>query len=182
MLCSHDNLFIAVAEPTTFCQIQGMYVCTCLPVYIMNKISFYSLPGFCFGAANLIYTQFWLLYVFHLFMKIVDPLKTWIINKQKYARRIHILEVVTVFFFGLLTPIITIATTDGYHMATFPPRACASEADVAFHGILLPIIVMCIVGICLILVTFFHIHRVSMYNAQARNMGNHSQNYEHVES
>ena len=27
LLCSHDNLFIAVAEPTTFCQLQGMYVC-----------------------------------------------------------------------------------------------------------------------------------------------------------
>ena len=26
LLCSHDNLFIAIAESTTFCQIQGMCV------------------------------------------------------------------------------------------------------------------------------------------------------------
>ena len=96
-------------------------------------------------------------------MKIVDPLKTWIINQQKYARRIYIIEVAAVFFFGLLTPITTVAATDGYHIVTFPPRACVSDAEVFFHGILLPIITMCIIGICLILVTLFHVHRVSMY-------------------
>ena len=165
LLCSHDNLFIATAEPTAFCQIQGMYVCTLLPMYLVNKNSFYSLPGFGLDAALLIYSQFWLLFVFHLFMKIVDPLKTWIINKQEYARRTHIIEVVAVFFFGLITPITTIAATDGYYIATFPPRGCFSEAKVFFHGILLPNLMMCMVGICLILVTLFHIHRVSMYIA-----------------
>ena len=109
------------------------------------------------------YTQFWLLFVFHLFMKIVDPLKTWIINKQEYARRIYIIEVVAVFFFALITPITTVAATDGYHLINFPPRVCASEAKVFFHGILLPSITMCTIGICLILVTFFHVHRVSIH-------------------
>ena len=142
------------------------------PTNVFNEQNFfYSLPGFFLNAALLTYTEFWLLYVFHLFVKIVDPLKTWIINKEEYARRIHIIEVVTVFFFGLITPITTVATTDGYHITTFPPRACAPAAEVAFHGILLPHIMMCIVGICLILVTFFHIHRVSMYYAQVRNTG-----------
>lgn len=152
----------------------------CVSMYLMNKNSFHSLPGFCLDAGFLMYTEFWLLYVFHLFMKIIDPLKTWIINKQEYARRIHIIEVVAVFFFGLLTPITTVAATDGYHIATFPPRGCFSDAEVVFHGTVLPIIMMCIVGICLILITFFHIHKVSMYYTQARNTGNHSQNYEHV--
>ena len=103
-------------------------------------------------------------------MKIVDPLKSWIINKQKYARSVHIIEVVAVFFFGLLTPIITVAATDGYHITTFPPRACAPAAEVFFYGTVLPIIMMCIVGISLILVTFFHIHRVSMYYAQCMKL------------
>ena len=132
-------------------------------MYLMNKNSFYSLPGFVVNAAFLMYTQFWLLFVFHLFLKIVDPLKSWIINKQRYARRVHIIEVVAVCFFGLLTPITTIAATDGYHIGTFPPRACVSAPEVIFHGTLLPYIMMCMVGICLILATFFHIHRVSSY-------------------
>ena len=122
----------------------------------------FSITGFYFDAGILMYSQFWLLFVFHLFMKVVDPLNTWIINKQEYVRKIHIIEVVIVFIFALTTPIITVAATDGYHIGIFPPRACHSDPEVLFHGILLPSIILCIIGICLILVTFFHIHRVSM--------------------
>ena len=139
-----------------------MYVCMYLTEVNGQKLPFY-IVGFCLDAAILMYTQFWLLFVFHLFMKVVDPLKTWIINKQEYARRIHIIEVMGVLFFGLITPITTVAATDGYHIGDFPPDQCYSDSKVFFHGILLPNIIMCIIGICLIMTTFFHIHRVSIY-------------------
>ena len=96
-------------------------------------------------------------------MKVVDPLRTWIINKEEYARRIHIIGVVAIFSFGLITPITTVAATDGYHIGDFPPDQCYSDAIVFFHGILLPNIIICVIGIILIVITFFYVHRVSMY-------------------
>ena len=96
-------------------------------------------------------------------MKIVDPLKSWIINRPEHTTKVHITEVTLVILIGLIVPIITITTTDGYSIGVFPPSQCFSDPEVFFHGIMLPTIVMCIVGISLVLFTFLHIHRVSIY-------------------
>ena len=45
LLCSNDNLFIAVAEPTTFCQIQG----TCVDLVHINHLFYHRiLPRRCY--------------------------------------------------------------------------------------------------------------------------------------
>ena len=117
--------------------------------------------GFVFDAAIMMFTEFWLLFVFHLFMKIVDPLKSWIINRPEHTTKVYITEVTLVIFIGLIVPTITITATDGYRIAIFPPSQCFSDPEIFFHGIMLPTIIMCIIGISLILSTFLHIHRVS---------------------
>ena len=108
----------------------------------------------------MMFTEFWLLFVFHLFMKIVDPLKSWIINRPEHTTKVYITEVTLVILIGLIVPTITITATDGYRIALFPPSQCFSDPEIFFHGIMLTTIIMCIRGISLILSTFLHIHRV----------------------
>lgn len=156
LLCSDDNLFVAIAEPTTYCQMQGMYITG----YITYTYLLFSIVGFALDATIAIFTEFWFLFVFHLFMKVVDPLKSWTINRPEHTRKVHIIEVVSAIILGLIVPIINVAT-DGYTIGIFPPSQCFPKPEVFFHGVLLPAIIMCIVGISLILFTLLHIHRVS---------------------
>lgn len=159
MLCSHDNLFVAINEPTPFCQIQGD-----IEIYRYHKLcTSYIHIGFLLQATSIIYTSLWLLFVFHMFAKIVDTNESWIVNNQHHTGKIHVIEVGTVLCLGFITPTITLTALDGYSISDFPPVWCFSTTDIFFYGVILPSLIISVIGLSLILITILYIHRVSTY-------------------
>ena len=101
----------------------------------------------------------WLLFIFHLFLKVVFPIASQNLFKN-HGTKLYIVEVLLTLFTSLITPTVTIAT-DGFFIASFPPIQCFSDASIQFHGVILPAILITIVGISLILITCLAVHRVS---------------------
>ena len=123
-------------------------------LFITSGVAFQMiLMGFC---------TLWLLFVFHLFVKVVYPVRSQdVLNR--HGTKIHIAEILFVLFASMITPIVTLAT-DGFFISTFPPNQCYSNASILFHGVLLPTMLITIVGISVILLTVLSVHRVSLKN------------------
>ena len=116
--------------------------------------------GFTFQAGFLIFSGFWLLFVAHLFLKLVYPLQLHNFDKYKHRTKIHILEIVAVLLIGLLIPSIVVGTSD-YGIVNFPPTQCSADVEVTFYTLILPTIFIQGAGMMLILFSFVSIHRVS---------------------
>ena len=101
----------------------------------------------------------WLLFIFHLFLKVVFPMPSQNLFKN-HGTKLYVAEVLLGLVTSLITPIVTI-TTDDFFIARFPPTQCFSDASIQFHGVILPAMLITIVGISLILITVLAVHRVS---------------------
>ena len=116
--------------------------------------------GFTFQAGILIFSGFWLLFIAHLFLKLVFPLQFRKFETSKYRTKVHILEIVIVVLVGILIPAIVVGTVE-YNVVNFPPTQCAANVEVTFYTLILPTILIQGTGIMLILFSFVSIHRVS---------------------
>ena len=126
----------------------------------INDKLLYLFTGFTFQAGFLIFSGFWLLFVTHLFLKLVYPLQLHNFDKYKHRTKIHILEIVAVLLIGLLIPSIVVGTSD-YGIVNFPPTQCSADVEVTFYTLILPTIFIQGAGMMLILFSFVSIHRVS---------------------
>ena len=206
MFCSDDNLFVAISNPTAYCEIHGESHILCCSIYVplFNVTKFYqlylfhytlkyqdlshlliSLPleqalpsvqsfgpypisviiirlfaGFTYQAGTLIFSGFWLLFVAHLFLKLVFPLQFRKFDSSKYRTKVHILEIVIVLLLGILIPAIVVGTVE-YNIVNFPPTQCSANVEVTFYTLILPTIFIQGTGMMLILFSFVSIHRVS---------------------
>ena len=155
--CSHQSLIVSFVEPTTFCQVHGKLMACWLLHYSFCVL--FITTGFAFQMILMGFCTLWLLFVFHLFLKVVYPLRSQdVLNR--HGTKIHIAEILFVLFASTITPIVTL-TTDGFYISNFPPNQCYSDASVLFHGVLLPSMLIAIVGISVILLTILSVHRVS---------------------
>ena len=185
LLCSNDNLYIAINEATPFCQIQGSYVI--LSHVYFTKIILCIFAGFVVHVFTILYGSLWLLFVFHLFARIVDANGSWIVNDRQHTGKMHVIEVTTVLFLALIVPIITVTALDGYNISYFPAFWCFPSTEILFHSVILPCIVVTVIGLSLILITFLKIHRVSLlyiilvnvrtYPIMQESVANHSGSY-----
>ena len=118
------------------------------------------ITGFGYQAGFLIFSGFWILFVIHLFMKLVFPIHSHNFDKSKYRTRVHVVEVAVVLLIGLLVPSIVVGTSE-YKIVNFPPTQCSADVEVTFYTLILPTILVQGAGVILILFTFVSIHRVS---------------------
>ncbi|XP_065891155.1 uncharacterized protein [Dysidea avara] len=135
--CSHRSVVVSFVESTAFCQIYGFAIQATLMGFVVV----------------------WLLFIFHLFLKVVFPIASQNLFKN-HGTKLYIVEVLLTLFTSLITPTVTIAT-DGFFIASFPPIQCFSDASIQFHGVILPAILITIVGISLILITCLAVHRTT---------------------
>ena len=119
----------------------------------------YLFTGFAIQATLMGFVVIWLLFIFHLFLKIVFPIASQNLFKN-HGTKLYIAEVLLTLVVSLITPIVTIAK-GGFFIASFPPIQCFSNASIQFHGVILPGMLITIVGISLILITVLAVHRVS---------------------
>ena len=123
--------------------------------------------GFVYQAGFLIFSGFWLLFIIHLFIKLVFPIRARNLDNHRHRRKIHVIEIVGIVLVGLFIPSVIVGTTK-YNIGNFPPTQCSSNADVSFHTLILPTIIVMTTGVILILLSFMSIHRVSSSKIEVR--------------
>ena len=115
----------------------------------------------CLGTSGfVVYAYFWLLYISHLALNIVYPLKSAKYFNSEYIRIIYIVELIFIFVIGT-TPSIVSTAFSHYEILFFPPTQCGTTDAIRFYEVILP--TMFCVTVCgiLMLLTLYKIHVVS---------------------
>ena len=108
-----------------------------------------------------LYGLFWDIYILHLAVKLLYPLKSVKLDRSDYSRKVHILEILTVFVIGT-TPYIVFASTSQYEAVIFPPFYCAYNTIYLFYGTVLPTLIIGCFGLILMLLVLYKLHIVSV--------------------
>ena len=117
--------------------------------------------GFVWTSGIVVYGFFWFLFIFHLALKILSPLKSSKLDNSDHSRRIHTIEIVTAMIIGII-PYIVFAGTSKYQFARFPPFYCLYNSTYIFYGTILPTLIPGCVGLILMLFVLYKIHIVSV--------------------
>jgi len=106
--------------------------------------------------------MFWLVYILHLYLTLIYPLKTSRINKLLTSKVTHVTEVIAVITIVTL-PNIYFLVTSQYQIVNFPPLFCAPGVNVNFYGFIFPTVVINCTSLILMLLVLHKIHSVSLY-------------------
>ena len=105
--------------------------------------------------------MFWFLYIFHLALKLLYPLKSAKLDRSEHSKKIHIMEVVVVLTIGT-TPYIVFAATSKYEVVRLPPIFCGYNTTYLFFATVLPTIGVGSGGLLLMLLVLYKLHIVSL--------------------
>ena len=117
--------------------------------------------GFVWTSGIVLYGFFWVLYILHLALKLLYPLKSVKIDRSDYSRRIHIMEILIIFVIGT-TPYIVFASNSQYEVIIFPPFFCGYNTTYLFYGTVLPTLTIGCTGLTLMLLVLYKLHIVSV--------------------
>ena len=103
---------------------------------------------------------FWLFHILHVFSSFAFPFKSeyWLQSKT-FRRQTYVMEMVFILLCGFL-PSIIIASTSGYRFLGFPLLCVASSESILFYTFLLPLTLGSTIGLCLLLASFWIVHKV----------------------
>ena len=90
-------------------------------------------------------------------------------KSKKFRRIAHLIEVVIISVCGLL-PSIVIVSTSGYQFIGFPPVCNYEMPDVFFYTLIFPMSIEATVGLCMLLVSLWLLHKVANYYLFALNV------------
>ena len=104
---------------------------------------------------------FWIFHLAHLLHSLISPMRSQNLMKSKRFRRIvHLVEVLIILVCGLL-PSIVIVSTSGYQFVGFPPVCNSKIPDVFFYTLIFPISIEATIGLCMLLVSLWLLHKVT---------------------
>ena len=81
-------------------------------------------------------------------------------RSKRFRRIAHLIEVVIISVYGLL-PNIVIVSISGYQFIAFPPICNNEIPDLLFYTLLFPISIEATVGLCMLLVSLWLLHKVN---------------------
>ena len=117
--------------------------------------------GFIIQSGGLIFFGFWIFHLTHLLHSLISPMRSQNLMKSKRFRRIaHLVEVLIILVCGLL-PSIVIVSTSGYQFVGFPPTCNSEIPDVFFYTLIFPISIEATIGLCMLLVSLWLLHKVT---------------------
>ena len=161
LLCSHPNLLVSTTEATAFCQIQGL---PDIIMYTYVTINCIVHLGLVVQSGALIFFGFWLFHLFHLLHSLMYPFKAQELMKSPQLRRnIHIIEVIITLACGLIHSVIVVGTS-GYQHFAFPPLCTNKGPEILFYTFIFPISIEATVGLCMLLVSLWLLHKVININ------------------
>ncbi len=111
-------------------------------------------------------TVWWLLYVLMLFWRVRFPLHIRSFGKTHWLKFVHI-SCVTLALLAPWIPVIAAFATGGFTNASFPPQLCTGrDSEAAFYSLMVPIMVIMQIGVSLLIVIFWTLHKVSLWHGQ----------------
>ena len=125
------------------------------------SFTYFLMIGFMVTSGIVLYAFFWLLYIFHLTLRLVYPLKSAKLNNSAYGKKIYALEVLIVVVISTV-PYIVFASTSTYQISRFPPDYCSYNTTYHFYGTFIPTLITGCVGLILMLLVLYKLHIVSI--------------------
>ena len=116
--------------------------------------------GFAFHWGLMLLTEFWLLHLIHLFIKIAFPMWSRELDRKQTKIILHVVEVSGALFLSTLAPILYIIFLK-YRFGRFPPVLCVPSKEVSFYAICLPLCIIMGTGVILTIIMFWMLHKVS---------------------
>ena len=107
------------------------------------------------------YAYFWLLYICHLTLNIIYPLKSAELLNSEYSRIIYIVELTFIFVIGITPPIVRAALSN-YEILFLPPTQCGNNEEIRFYEVILPIMICITACEILMLLILYKIHVVGL--------------------
>ena len=129
------------------------------------RMCLYHFLGVVLFSGLVLYSYFWLLYIFHLTLKLFFPLKSARLSNSSHARTIYIAEFLIVFLIGTCPSIIGGAIS-GYSISRFPPIYCDGFENQAyiFYSVTIPILTAVCISIILMILILYKVHVVSLFS------------------
>ena len=118
--------------------------------------------GFILSSTIVLYSMFLLVYVFHLSLRLLYPVKSRKLDQSEYSGKIHIVEVACVFIVGTV-PYLALAAASKFQIGVFPALLCVVTASYNFYGSIVPTIFLGCISLILMSLVLYKIHIVS-YN------------------
>ena len=123
-------------------------------------LALYIISGFVFHYTLMQVSLWWFFNVIVLFWKMVFPFHAKSFEKAHGFKHLHITAVILGVVLPLI-PVISMIATGGFVMGTIPPVVCYTrDPDITFYSVILPINVMVQIGMSLLVITFWTIHKV----------------------
>ena len=119
--------------------------------------------GFVLQSGALMFFGFWIFHLAHLLYSLISPMRSQhLMNSKRFRRIAHLIEVVIISVYGLL-PSIVIVSTSGYQFIGFPPVCNNEIPDVFFYTLIFPMSIEATVGLCMLLVSLWLLHKVNLH-------------------
>ncbi|XP_065896988.1 uncharacterized protein [Dysidea avara] len=118
---------------------------------------FCQVQGFILTSGVTLYCMFLQVYVFHLSLRLLYPVKSHQLDQSEYSGKIHTVEVMCVFIVGTV-PYLVLAATSKFQITVFPPLGCGVSAAYNFYGAIVPTIFLGCTSLILMLIVLYKIH------------------------
>ena len=113
-------------------------------------------------AGFVMYSLYWLLYAFHLYIKVAQPQNSMLLDSWHCTIKFYYLEVGFVTIIGTV-PYIVVAGLSEFDIAQFPPQFCTISVEGNFYGIVFPTVLVNGATVIILLLVLHHVHIVSCY-------------------
>ena len=131
-------------------------------MYIVLSTSYkFHFTGMIVFAGFVMYSVYWLLYAFHLYMKVAHPDYSILFDSWHRTKRFYYFEIGFFTLIGTL-PYLILASLSEFQIAQSPPVFCALSAEGNFYGIVFPTIVINCTTLIILLLVLYHVHMVSV--------------------
>ena len=120
----------------------------------------YFCIGFLISSGLTLCSCFWSLYVCHLALRMLFPLKSAKLFNSDYSRAIYIAEILFVLLIATIPSIVS-AGLSKYKISSFPPTMCRSSGELHLYDTVIPIMSTLCFTIILMLLVLYKIHLVS---------------------
>ena len=114
-------------------------------------------------AGYVMYSVYWLLYAFHLYMKVAKPEYSKLLDNWNRTKKLYYFEVGFVTIIGTV-PYIILAGLSEFNISQFPPLACTFNAAGNFYGIILPTLILNCSTVIILLLVLYHVYIVSDFS------------------
>ena len=120
----------------------------------------YFCIGFLISSGITLCSCFWFLYVCHLALRMLFPLKSAKLFNSDYSRAIYIAEILLVLLIATIPSIVS-AGLSNYKINTFPPTMCRSYGELHLYDTVIPVMSTSCFSMILMILALYKIHLVS---------------------